>query len=59
MASKYIHQEKYQEKIGLIAKTYKLNKELVDQFKEACDNANTTQAKQLSIMMQAFIDEIG
>lgn len=47
---------KYQEKIGLIPKTYKLKKELVEEFADACKKNGITQAAQLSKMMQEFID---
>ncbi len=48
---------KYEQKVGIIAKSYKLRRELVDQFKEACDKAGVSQAGKLSEMMQNFIDE--
>ncbi len=49
---------KYEAKVGLIAKSYKLKRELVEQFAEACEKADTSQAAQLSKMMQHFIDEV-
>lgn len=58
MTKKYKYQEKYQEKVGLISKAYKLDKTLVSEFKDACDKADITQAKQLSIMMQDFINKV-
>ncbi len=48
--------EKYQRKVGLISKSYKLKKELVEDFAIACDKAGIAQAAQLSKMMQEFID---
>lgn len=47
---------KYEKKIGMISKSYKLKKELVDEFSEACERAGTSQAAQLSKMMKEFID---
>ncbi len=46
---------KYQEKVGLISKSYKLKKELVEQFAESCEAAGVSQAAQLSKMMENFI----
>jgi len=49
--------EKYAKKVGIIAKSYKLKKELVDEFAETCDKVGTSQAAQLSLMMKQFIEE--
>lgn len=49
---------KYEAKVGLVSKSYKLRSELVKQFAEACEKADTSQAAQLSKMMQHFIDEV-
>ena len=50
--------EKYTKKVGIVAKSYKLKKELVDEFAEACNKAGTSQAAQLSLMMKQFIEEV-
>ena len=50
--------EKYTKKVGIISKSYKLKKELVDEFAEACEKAGTSQAAQLSLMMRRFNEEI-
>lgn len=50
--------DKYQKKVGIVAKTFKLKKEIVDAYKEACDKAGVSQAGQLTKMMNAFIEEI-
>lgn len=50
--------KKYQEKVGLVGKTYKLKKELVKQFAEACEAAGVSQAGQLSKMMREFVERI-
>jgi len=52
-----IASEKYQKKAGYIAKSFKLKKETVEAFKQACDKAGTSQATQITKMMQSFIDE--
>ena len=49
---------KYEAKAGWMAKTYKLKREVAEQFAEACRKAGTSQAKQLMTMMQSFIDEV-
>lgn len=52
-------QDKWNEKAGLISKSYKLKKELVDDFAEACEAAGVSQAGQLSKMMHEFIENGG
>lgn len=50
-------QDKWNAKAGLISKSYKLKKDLVDQFTEACEKAGVSQASQLTKMMRDFIEE--
>lgn len=49
--------EKYAEKVGLISKSYKLKKKVVDEFAIACAKAGTSQASQLTKMMNDFIEQ--
>ena len=49
--------DKWQKKVGTISKSFKLKKELTDEFKEACEKAGVSQAAQISKMMREFIDE--
>ncbi len=49
--------KKYEKKVGFLSKSYKLKRDLVDQFAEACDKAGVSQASQLTKMMTAFIEE--
>lgn len=49
--------QKYTKKVGLVSKSYKLRQDLVEQFAQACERAGVSQAKQLSVMMQEFVDE--
>lgn len=49
--------EKYTKKVGIISKSYKLKKELVEEFAKACDKAGTSQAAQLTLMMKKYIEE--
>ncbi|MDR2972014.1 MAG: hypothetical protein LBU83_08815 [Bacteroidales bacterium] len=46
---------RYQKKKGLISKSYKLNREIVEMFSEACENIETTQAKEITKFMKRFI----
>ena len=49
--------QKYQSKIGLVAKTYKLDKNLTDQFKIACENMGESQAAVLTKLMKSYIEK--
>ena len=49
--------DKWNKKVGIISKSFKLKKELTDEFKEACEKAGVSQAAQISKMMREFIDE--
>lgn len=48
---------KYQKKIGLIAKTFKVKGSLADEFAEACGAAGISQSAAISGFMQDFIDK--
>lgn len=50
-------QDRRNAKAGLISKSYKLQREIVEQFAEACEAAGVSQAAQLTRMMKAFIEE--
>lgn len=50
--------EKYQRKIGLISKSYKLKREIVDAYAAACKKAGVSCAGQLTTMMQDFIQTV-
>ena len=49
--------KKYEKKAGFVSKSYKLRRELVDQFAEACDKAGISQAAQLTTMMKEIIEQ--
>ena len=49
--------KKYEAKAGFVSKSYKLKKDIVEQFAEACEAAGVSQAAQLTKMMKAFIEE--
>lgn len=50
-----IASRKYQQKAGLIAKSYKIKRETADRFAAACEKAGVSQAAQITRMMEAFI----
>ncbi|MGN0483262.1 MAG: chemotaxis protein [Lachnospiraceae bacterium] len=47
---------KYQNKVGIISKSYKLKRDLCDDFAEACKKAGVSQSGQVTKMMREFID---
>ena len=49
--------KKYEEKAGFISKSYKLRREVTDEFARACEKAGVSQASQLTRMMQEFIQQ--
>ena len=53
-----IASEKYNQKVGLISKSYKLKKEVVSDFASACEIAGVSQAAKLTEMMKSFIEEV-
>ncbi len=48
---------KYEKKAGWVSKSYKLKKEVVDAYAEACNKAGVSAAGQLTKMMKQFIEE--
>ena len=49
---------KYEEKAGWMSKSYKMKRETVEAFAEACNEAGVSQEGQLMKMMNEFIEEI-
>ncbi len=50
-----LRNQRYQEKAGWTSKSYKLKKDLVEQFAKACEKKGVSQAGQLSKMMKEYI----
>lgn len=48
---------KYEQKAGWISKSYKLKREVVEQFAEACERTGVSQAAQLTKMMNEFVGQ--
>jgi hypothetical protein len=49
---------KYEQKAGWVSKSYKLKKDLVEEFAAACEKAGVSAAGQISSMMREFIEEV-
>jgi hypothetical protein len=47
--------KKYQQKVGLIAKSFKIKKELADEFRAACERNGKSQALVISELMRRYI----
>ena len=50
-----IASKKYQKKVGMIAKSYKIKKEVADRFAMACEKAGVSQAAKITELMEEFI----
>lgn len=48
--------EKYQKKVGYISKSYKLKKEVVDDFAKACEENGVSQSAKITEMMLQYIN---
>lgn len=58
MASKQTERNaRYQKKAGWISKSYKLKKDIVESYAEACEAAGVSQAGKLMELMKKFIEE--
>lgn len=55
--SKKRPQDKWDAKAGLVAKTYKVNKEAAEEFQRCCKAQGIAMGTQLTKMMQDFIKE--
>lgn len=49
--------KKYEKKNGWVSKSYKLKKEIVDEYADACKKVGVSAAGQLTKMMKEFIEE--
>lgn len=49
---------KYEEKAGWMSKSYKLKRETVEEYAEACKKAGVSAAGQLTKMMNEFIEKV-
>lgn len=53
-----LRNQRYQDKAGWVSKSYKLKKEIVDGFAEACEKSGVSQAGQLTKMMKEYINKV-
>ena len=49
--------KKYQEKVGYIAKSFKLKKDITDRFTAACRERGESQAAVITRLMESYITE--
>ena len=54
----YRFQKKYMEKKGLIVKSYKMPKNIVDKFRDICKEQGKSQNSVLTKLMISYIEEI-
>ena len=52
---KLCRQDRWDAKKGIAAKTYKTDKQVAENFKQACKQVGVGMGPQLTIMMQEFI----
>lgn len=50
--------KRYQDKAGWVSKSYKLKKEIVEDFAKACEKSGVSQAGQLSSMMKEYTEQV-
>lgn len=53
-----LRNQRYQDKAGWVSKSYKLKREVVEAFAEACEKAGVSQAGQLSRMMREYTEQV-
>ena len=58
MEKKVRPQDRWNAKAGLISKSYKLKRDLVEEFAKACKKENVSQASQLTKMMNDFLNDV-
>lgn len=51
-------QDKWDQKAGVISKTYKINKKVAEEFQTACKKAGVSMGTQLTKMMKDFIEQV-
>lgn len=51
-------QDKWDEKAGMISKTYKVNKDTAERFQQACKTKGISMSKQLTKMMNEYIEAV-
>lgn len=49
---------KYQKKAGYTVKAFKLKRDVVEQFENACKQAGVSQASKITELMKSFIENV-
>lgn len=49
--------KKYEKKAGWMSKSYKLKREVVEEFARVCEEEGVSQASQLTKMMKEFVEK--
>lgn len=49
--------KKYEKKAGWMSKSYKLKREVVEEFARACEEEGVSQASKLTKMMKEFVEK--
>lgn len=52
-----IASEKYQKKAGYMTKSFKLKRDIVEQFEEACERIGRSQAEVIREFMEKFVQQ--
>ena len=58
MEKKQRPQDAWNERNGLVSRSYKLRKEIADAFADACEKAGVSKKSQLEKMMMEFANKI-
>ena len=53
-----IASEKYQKKAGWMTKGFKLKRDIVEEFEEACKEVGVSQTSKITELMKQFIEEV-
>lgn len=51
-------QDRWDEKAGVIPKTFKVDKKVAEEFQNACKKSGVAMGTQLTKMMKEFIEEV-
>lgn len=53
-----LRNQRYQDRAGWISKSYKLKREVAEEYAKACEKAGVSAAGQLTKMMKEFIKQV-
>ena len=56
-SAQVIANKKYQEKMGIIAKSFKMKKSLAEEFKATCESIGVGQSATITKLMTEFIEQ--